>query len=108
MGVKIWPGKYCFVIVVLLATHIAIQCSEMFKVSKMEYNKFRFTCFDVKTKDEKINISIEDYTKLLGPITKIWKAGKEEKLTKLELKYYKYIQEIFPSWHKKQGRIEFH
>ena len=23
---KIWPGKYCFVIVVLLTTHITIQC----------------------------------------------------------------------------------
>ena len=52
---------------------------------------------DVKAKNEKIEVSMEDYASSVEPIVEIRKAERTENLTKLELKEYrKYTGKI--SW----------
>ena len=71
--------------------------SYKFTVSKVEEDEFRFTGLDVKAKNGKIEVSMEDYASSVEPIEEIRKAERTEKLTKLELKEYrKYIGKI--SW----------
>ena len=68
-----------------------------FTVSKVEENNFRFTGLDVKTNDEHIEISMEDYADSINEIKEIRKASRTEKLTKAELKEYrKYTGKL--SW----------
>ena len=68
-----------------------------FTISKIEENNFRFTGLDVKTNDEQIEISMEDYADSINEIKEIRKAGRTEKLTKAELKEYrKYTGKL--SW----------
>ena len=68
-----------------------------FTVSKIEENNFRFTGLDVKTNDEQIEISMEDYADSINEIKEIRNASRTEKLTKAELKEYrKYTGKI--SW----------
>ena len=70
---------------------------EKFTVSKIEENNFRFTGLDVKTNDEQIEISMEDYADSINEIKEIRKASSTEKLTKAELKEYrKYTGKL--SW----------
>merc|ERR1711872_530190 len=65
--------------------------------SKVEEDNFRFTGLDVKTKNGKIEISMEDYTESIKEIKEIRKANRNEKLTTAELKEYrKYTGKI--SW----------
>ena len=60
-------------------------------------DNFRFTGLDVKTKNGKIEVSMEDYAESIQEIKEIRKAKREEKLTKAELKEYrKYTGKI--SW----------
>ena len=71
--------------------------SYKFTVSKVEEDEFRFTGLDVKAKNGKIEVSMEDYASSVEPIEEIRKAERTEKLTKLELKEYrKYTGKI--SW----------
>ena len=71
--------------------------SDKFTVSKVEEDEFRFTGLDVKVKNEKIEVSMEDYASSLEPIEEIIKAERTENLTNLELKEYrKYTGKI--SW----------
>ena len=71
--------------------------SDKFTVSKAEEDEFRFTGLDVKVKNEKIEVSMEDYASSVEPIVEIRKAERTENLTKLELKEYrKYTGKI--SW----------
>merc|ERR1712115_144449 len=66
-------------------------------VSKVEEDNFRFTGLDVKTKDGKIEISLEEYAESIKEIIEIRKANRNEKLTNAELKEYrKYTGKI--SW----------
>merc|ERR1712002_1134368 len=68
-----------------------------FTVSKVEEDNFRFTGLDVKTKNDQIEISMEDYAESIKEIEEIRKASRDEKLTKAELKEYrKYTGKI--SW----------
>merc|ERR1712101_84035 len=68
-----------------------------FTISKIEENNFRFTGLDVKTNDEQIEISMEDYADSINEIKEIRKANRTEKLTKAELKEYrKYTGKL--SW----------
>merc|ERR1712112_631426 len=68
-----------------------------FTVSKVEKDNFRFIGLDVKTKNNQIEISMEDYADSITEIEEIRKAGREERLTKVELKEYrKYTGKI--SW----------
>ena len=62
--------------------------SEMFTVSKVETNSFRFTGLDIEAKEGKVMVSMENYARSLEPVAEIRKAGKEERLTKMELKEY--------------------
>ena len=71
--------------------------SDKFTMSKAEEDEFRFTGLDVKAKNGKIEVSMEDYASSVEPITEIRKAERTENLTKLELKEYrKYTGKI--SW----------
>merc|ERR1712081_85523 len=66
-------------------------------VSKVEEDNFRFTGLDVKTKNGKIEISMEDYAESIKEIKEIRKRDRNEKLTTAELKEYrKYTGKI--SW----------
>ena len=70
---------------------------KIFTISKIEENNFRFTGLDVKTNDEQIEISMEDYADSINEIKEIRKANRTEKLTKAELKEYrKYTGKL--SW----------
>ncbi len=62
---------------------------ERFTVSKVEEDNFRFTGLDVKTKNGKIEISMEDYAESIKEIKEIRKASRNEKLTNAELKEYR-------------------
>merc|ERR1712177_119746 len=76
---------------------IVTGIQERFTVSKVEEGNFRFTGLDVKTKNGKIEISMEDYAKSIKKIKEIRKADINEKLTTAELKEYrKYTGKI--SW----------
>merc|ERR1712240_381469 len=76
---------------------IVAGIEEKFTVSKVEEDNSRFTRLDVKTKDGKIEVSMEDYAELIKEITEIRKANRDEALTKPELKEYrKYTGKI--SW----------
>merc|ERR1712163_38431 len=76
---------------------IVAGIEEKFTVSKVEEDNFRFTGLDVKTKDGKIDVSMEDYAESIQEVTEIRKANRNEKLTKPELKEYrKYTGKI--SW----------
>ena len=76
---------------------IVTGIQERFTVSKVEEDNFRFTGLDVKTKNGKIEISMEDYAESLQEIKEIRKANRNEKLTNAELKEYrKYTGKI--SW----------
>merc|ERR1711962_752951 len=76
---------------------IVTGIQERFRVSKVEEDNFRFTGLDVKTKDGKIQISMEDYAESITEIKEIRKADRNEKLTTAELKEYrKYTGKI--SW----------
>merc|ERR1712002_463743 len=57
--------------------------SEKFTVSKVEEDEFRFTGLDVKAKNEKIEVSMEDYAGSVEPIEEIRKAERTENLMKL-------------------------
>merc|ERR1712115_7961 len=68
-----------------------------FTVSKVEENNFRFKGLDVKTNDEQIEISMEDYADSINEIKEIRKDNRTEKITKAELKEYrKYTGKL--SW----------
>merc|ERR1712115_289252 len=70
---------------------------KIFTISKIEENNFRFTGLDVKTTDEGIEISMEDYANSITEIQDIRKANGTEPLTKAELKEYrKYTGKL--SW----------
>merc|ERR1712112_551590 len=76
---------------------IVTGIEEKFTVSKVEEDNFRFTGLDVKTKNGKIEISMEDYAESIKEIKEIRKADRNEKLTTAELKEYrKYTEKI--SW----------
>ena len=76
---------------------IVTGIQERFTVSKVEEDNFRFTGLDVKTKNGKIEISMEDYAESIKEIKEIRKASRNEKLTNAELKEYrKYTGKI--SW----------
>merc|ERR1712240_149792 len=76
---------------------IVIGIQEKFTVSKVEEDNFRFTGLDVKTKNGKIEISMEDYAESIKEIKEIRKADRNEKLITAELKEYrKYTGKI--SW----------
>merc|ERR1712243_528036 len=76
---------------------IVAGIEEKFTVSKVEEDNFRFTGLDVKTKNGKIEVSIEDYAESIQEIKEIRKAKRDEKLMKAELKEYrKYTGKI--SW----------
>merc|ERR1711954_515894 len=76
---------------------IVTGIKERFTVSKVEEDNFRFTGLDVKTKNGKIEISMEDYADSIKEIKEIRKADRNEKLTTAELKKYrKYTGKI--SW----------
>ena len=51
--------------------------------------QLQFTGIDVSTKNDRIEIQMEDYVESLEDIKEIWKANREEDLTKLELKEYR-------------------
>ena len=66
--------------------------SDKFTVSKVEEDEFRFTGLDVKAKNGKVEVSMEDYASSVELIVEIRKAEIKENLKKLELKEYrKYI-----------------
>merc|ERR1712101_34810 len=70
---------------------------KIFTRYKIEENNFRFTGLDVKTTDEGIEISMEDYANSITEIQDIRKANRTEPLTKAELKEYrKYTGKL--SW----------
>merc|ERR1712240_808526 len=76
---------------------IVAGIEEKFTVSKVEEDNFRFTGLDVKTKNGKIEVSMEDYAESIQEIKEIRKANRNEKLTKPELKEYrKYTGKL--SW----------
>merc|ERR1712240_535586 len=76
---------------------IVIGIQERFAMGKVEEDNFRFTGLDVKTKNGKIEISMEDYAESIKEIKEIRKADRNEKLTTAELKeYQKYTRKI--SW----------
>merc|ERR1712002_1265992 len=60
-----------------------------FTVSKVEEDNFRFTGLDVKTNNDQIEISMEDYADSITEIDEIRKADGKEELTKPELKEYR-------------------
>jgi len=62
---------------------------KIFTISKIEENNFRFTGLDVKTTDEGIEVSMEDFAKSIKEIQDIRKANGTEPLTKAELKEYR-------------------
>merc|ERR1712112_811995 len=51
-----------------------------FTVSKVEEDNFRFTGLDVKTKNDRIEISMEDYAESITEIEEIRKASRDERL----------------------------
>merc|ERR1712033_120215 len=59
---------------------IVTGIQERFTVSKVEEDNFRITGLDVKTKNRKIKISMEDYAKSIKEIKEIRKANRNEKL----------------------------
>ena len=66
--------------------------SKRFKLSKIERKKFRFTGVDVVQKEDRIEVSMEEYAKSLEKITHFRKAKAEDLLTEEELKIYrKYV-----------------
>merc|ERR1711867_97680 len=70
---------------------------KIFTISKIEENNFRFRGLDVKTTEEGIEISMEDYANSIKEIQDIRKASGTEPLTKAELKEYrKYTGKL--SW----------
>ena len=71
--------------------------SDRFIVSKVEEDEFRFTGLDIKAKDGKIEVSMEDYANSVEEIKEIRKAERTEKLTKTELKEYRKYTGKF-SW----------
>merc|ERR1712115_174233 len=76
---------------------IVTGIKERFIVSKVEEDKFRFTGLDVKAKNGRIEISMEDYADSVEEIKEIRKADRNERLTTAELKEYrKYTGKI--SW----------
>merc|ERR1712115_120556 len=62
---------------------------KIFTISKIEEDNFRFTGLDVKTTDEGIEVSMEDFAKSIKEIQDIRKASGTEPLTKAELKEYR-------------------
>merc|ERR1712002_1135235 len=68
---------------------IVAGIEENFTISKVEEDNFRFTGLDVKTKNGKIEVSMEDYAESIQKIKEIRKAKRDEKLTKAELKEYR-------------------
>merc|ERR1711895_80423 len=76
---------------------IVTGIKERFTVSKVEEDKFRFTGLDVKAKNGRVEISMEDYAYSIEEIKEIRKADRNERLTTAELKEYrKYTGKI--SW----------
>ena len=63
--------------------------SDKFTVLKVEEDEFRFTGLDVKGRNGKIKVSMEDYASSVELIEEIRKADRKEKLTKSELKEYR-------------------
>ena len=63
--------------------------SDEFTVSKIEEDEFRFTGLDVKAKNGKIEVSMEEYASSVEPIKEIRRAERSEKLTKFEIKEYR-------------------
>ena len=76
---------------------------EKFTVSKVEKDEFRFTGLDVKAKEGKIEVSMEDYANSVEEIKEIRKAERTEKLTKTELKKYRKYIGKFLCYCKRQG-----
>ena len=60
--------------------------SDRFTVSKIEKDEFRFTGLDIKAKNGRIEISMEDYANSVEEIREIRQAERTEKLTRTELK----------------------
>merc|ERR1712243_378489 len=80
-----------------MGNRIVEGLKKIFTISKIEENDFRFTGLDVKTTDEGIKISMEDYANSITEIQDIRKAKGTEPLTKAELKEYrKYTGKL--SW----------
>ena len=52
--------------------------SDEFSVSKIEEDEFRFTRLDIKAKNGKIEVSMEDYANSVEPIEEIRKAEKQK------------------------------
>merc|ERR1712163_97313 len=65
---------------------IVTGIKERFTVSKVEEDMFRFTGLDVKAKNGRIEISMEDYADSVEEIKEISKADRNERLTMAELK----------------------
>ena len=62
---------------------------EELTVSKVEEDTFRYTGLDVKIVTDRIEVSMEDYSKSLKEITDIRKTDdRNDPLTKLEMKLY--------------------
>ena len=83
---------------------IVTGIKERFTVSKVEEDNFRFTGLDVKTKDGKIQISMEDYAESINEIKEIRKADRNEKPTTAELKEYRKYTEKSHGYLKKQDQ----
>merc|ERR1712002_697760 len=80
-----------------MGDRIVTGIKNKFTVSKVEEDNFRFTGLDVKTNNDQIEISMEDYADSITEIDEIRKADGKEELTKPELKEYrKYTGKI--SW----------
>merc|ERR1712243_387353 len=57
---------------------IVAGIEEKFTVSEIEEDNFRFTGLDIKTKDGKIEVSMEDYAESIKEITEIRKGNRDE------------------------------
>ena len=79
--------------------------SDQFTMSKVEEDEFRFTGLDVKAKNGKIEVSMEDYVSSVEQVEEIRKAERTEKLTKLELKEYRKYTKKYYGWCKEQDQI---
>merc|ERR1712163_71437 len=64
---------------------IVTGIEEKFTVSKVEEDNFRFTGLDVKTKNRKIEISMEDYAESIQEIKEIRKAKRKKVLALIPL-----------------------
>ena len=58
-------------------------------VSKIERDSFRYTGIDVAAVDDGRTIEMEDYVASLEEVKEIWKANRDEPLTKSELKVFR-------------------